>query len=102
MIADANDEKVRDAAKSNETMRRMQNEMSDMVQDKEVRNMLMQEKYDRMDWYSFGDEKKEEGWDDANMKNIKNLMDSFKLTAKQAMDAMKIDVKDQVKYARQL
>ena len=51
--------------------------MSDMVQDKEVRNMLMQEKYDRMDWYSYGDEKKEEGWDDANMKNIKNLMDSW-------------------------
>lgn len=102
MIADANDEKVRDAAKNDETMRRMQKEMSDMVQDKEVRNMLMQEKYDRMDWYSYGDEKKEEGWDDANMKNIKNLMDTFKLTAKQAMDALKIDVKDQVKYARQL
>ena len=50
----------------------------------------------------YGDEKKEEGWDDANMKNIKNLMDSFKLTAKQAMDALKIDVKDQVKYTRQL
>ena len=33
-----------------------------MVQDKEVRNMLMQEKYDRMDWYSYGDEKKAEGW----------------------------------------
>ena len=110
MIADANDEKVRDAAKDDETMRRMQKEMSDMVQDKEVRNMLMQEKYDRMDWYSYGDEKKTEGWaegraegcDDTNVKNIRNLMDSFKLTAKQAMDALKIDVKDQTKYARQL
>ncbi len=76
--------------------------------------MLMQEKYDRMDWYSYGDEKKAEGWaegraegraegcDDTNVKNIRNLMDSFKLTAKQAMDALKIDVKDQIKYARQL
>jgi len=65
MIADANDEKVRDAAKSDETMRRMQKEMSDMVQDKEVRNMIMQEKYDRMDWVTYGSDQKEEGREEA-------------------------------------
>ncbi len=61
MIADANDEKVKEAAKNDETMRRMQKEMSDMVQDKEVRNMIMQEKFDRMDWITYGSDQREEG-----------------------------------------
>ena len=62
MIADANDEDVKKAAKIDETLTRIQKEMSDMVQSKEVRNMLLQEKYDRMDWASYGYDMKEEGW----------------------------------------
>ena len=61
MIADANDEKVRTAAKADETLTSIQKEMSDMAQNREVRNMLLQEKFDRMDWISYGNEKKEEG-----------------------------------------
>ena len=61
MIADANDEKVKTAAKADETLTSIQKEMSDMAQNREVRNMLLQEKFDRMDWISYGNEKKEEG-----------------------------------------
>ena len=32
-----------------------------MAQNKEVRNMLLQEKFDRMDWISYGMDKQEEG-----------------------------------------
>ena len=61
MIADANDEKVKTAAKADETLTSIQKEMSDMAQNREVRNMLLQEKFDRMDWISYGNEKKEKG-----------------------------------------
>ncbi len=32
-----------------------------MAQDKEVQNMLIQEKYDRMDWVTYGNEQMREG-----------------------------------------
>ena len=61
MIANVNDEKVRDAAKNDKTLWKIQKEMSDMAQDKEVRNMLMQERFDRMDWFSMKEDAREEG-----------------------------------------
>ncbi len=61
MIADANDERVRIAVKNDETLSKIQKEMVDMTQNKEVCNMLLQEKFDRMDWLSYGNEKEEKG-----------------------------------------
>ena len=43
-----------------------------------------------------------EGTDAAFVASIKNLMDSLKLNAEQAMDALKIPAKDQKRYAKML
>ena len=130
MIADVNDEKVRSAAKDDETLRKIQKEMSDMAQDKEVRNMILQEKYDRMDWISYGTDQREEGRAEGRkegrvegraegrkegraegftqgvaqtvLENIKSMMKTLKLTSKQAMDALQIPSEEQQKYAAQL
>ena len=47
-------------------------------------------------------EGKKEGRDDTLMDAIRNLMDTLKLTSKQAMDALKIPAKDRKRYAKML
>lgn len=61
MIADVNDEKVAAEAERNEELKSMRDEALNMVQNKEVQNMLIQEKYDRMDWLTYGNEQRREG-----------------------------------------
>ena len=45
---------------------------------------------------------RQEGADNKTVECIKNIMETLKLTAKQAMDALKIPVSDQPKYASKL
>ena len=61
MIADANDAKVSDAIATDEELKQIRTEVFNMAQDKEVQNMLLQEKFERMDWVSYGNEKEREG-----------------------------------------
>ena len=61
MIADVNDEKVKLASEEDETLVSIRKEAFYMAQDKEVQNMLIQERYDRMDWLTYGKEKRDEG-----------------------------------------
>ena len=43
-----------------------------------------------------------QGIEQANIANIKSLMNSLKITAQQAMEALKISPDDQIKYAAKL
>ena len=61
MIADVNDGQVTEAAKGDDTLEAIRKETHNMAQDKEVQNMLIQERYDRMDWLTYGKEKRDEG-----------------------------------------
>ena len=61
MIADVNDEKVSAEAEQNEELQKMRTEAFEMAQEKEVQNMLIQERYDRMDWVTYGNEQRKEG-----------------------------------------
>lgn len=61
MIADVNDEKVKLASEEDETLVSIRKEAFYMAQDKEVQNMLIQERYDRMDWLTYGKEQRDEG-----------------------------------------
>lgn len=61
MIADVNDGKVSAEAERDDELKRIRTEALDMAQDKEVQNMLIQEKYDRMDWLTYGKEREERG-----------------------------------------
>ena len=62
MIADVNDEKVTEAAEHDKTLMEIRKEASAMSQEKEVQRMLIQEKYDRMDWVTFGNEREHQGY----------------------------------------
>lgn len=61
MIADVNDELVSAEAEQDDELKRMKIEALNMAQDKEVQNMLIQERYDRMDWLTYGNEQRREG-----------------------------------------
>ena len=61
MITDVNDAIVSTAAEKNTKLLDIRAEALAMAQDKEVQNMLIQEKYDRMDWVTYGNEQKREG-----------------------------------------
>ena len=61
MIADVNDRQVGKAIECDNILKEMRKELYNMAQDKEVQNMLLQEKYERMDWVSYGNEKMREG-----------------------------------------
>ena len=50
MIADVNDEKVSTKAEQDEELQKMRAEARNMMQDKEVQNMLIQERLNHMDW----------------------------------------------------
>ena len=60
-IADVNDRKVVAAAEGDAALRSIRTEVINMSMDKEVQNMLLQERYERMDWLSYGNEQKKEG-----------------------------------------
>lgn len=61
MIADVNDGKVSEAAERDGELAKMRIEARNMAQDKEVQNMLIQEKYDRMDWLTYGNDREARG-----------------------------------------
>ena len=48
-------------AKEDKELGQIRIEAGKMAQEKEVQNMLIQEKYDQMDWQSYGDAREEEG-----------------------------------------
>lgn len=56
MIADVNDEDVKNAAEKDEELHLVRKEIQNMAQDKEVQNMLIQEDFERMDWLTYGSE----------------------------------------------
>ena len=58
-IADVNDEKVRN--ENDEILKNIRSEMYIMTQEKEVQHMLLQEKYEKMDWASYGAQERREG-----------------------------------------
>ena len=61
MIADVNDKSVTEAAEADQELQNIRAEIHGMAQDKEVQNMIIQERYDRMDWLTYGDEQRQEG-----------------------------------------
>ena len=61
MFADVNDDMVKVAAEKDEILMKIRQEALDMAQDKEVQSMLIQEKYDRMDWLTYGNEQRKQG-----------------------------------------
>ena len=61
MIADINDGQVADAAEDDETLASIRKEALRLAQDKEVQSMLTQERYDRMAWVSYGNEREKKG-----------------------------------------
>jgi len=58
-IADVNDEKV--SSENDEILEKIRNEMYTMTQEKGVQHMLLQEKYNKMDWASYGAQREREG-----------------------------------------
>ena len=76
----------------------MRIEAYNMAQNKEVQEMLLQEKYDRMDWVSYGNEREKKGIDETRVESIKSVMEGLKYTAQQAMDLLKIPAAEQPKY----
>ena len=60
-IADINDSTVASMAESDEELQAIRKETYEMGQDKEVLNMLIQERYDRMDWLTYGNQRASEG-----------------------------------------
>ena len=58
MIADINDERVTQKAKDERILQDIRMEAQQMAQDREVQNMIIQERYDRMDWLTYGAEQK--------------------------------------------
>ena len=60
-IADINDKKVAEEAEKDEELAVIRKEAYDMIQDKEVQNMVIQERYDRMDWVTYGNEQMKKG-----------------------------------------
>ncbi len=61
MIAAPNDAQVSAAASLDADLLQIRREARNMVQNKEVQNMLIQERYERMDWLSYGEQNKAEG-----------------------------------------
>ena len=61
MFADINDETVVKAAQEDSNLRKIREEAFNMAQDKEVQNMLIQEKYDRMDILTYGNDMRKTG-----------------------------------------
>ena len=61
MIADVNDKSVIKAAEADQELQNIRAEIHGMAQDKEVQNMIIQERYDRMDWLTYGNEQRREG-----------------------------------------
>lgn len=49
------------AAEEDQDLQNIRTEALIMAQDKEVRNMIIQERYNRMDWTTYGNQKKREG-----------------------------------------
>ena len=60
-IADINNKDVANAARNDKELRAIMTEAHNMAQDKEVQKMLIQERYERMDWLSYGHGEREEG-----------------------------------------
>ena len=61
MIADVNDETVSEAAKKDDMLRKIREEAFNMAQDKEVQSMLIEERYDRMNILSYGNDRERKG-----------------------------------------
>ena len=61
-----------------ETLTRIRTEIRSMAQDKEVKNMLTQEMFERMDWASYGEEREEEGMEKGMEKGENKLADLLK------------------------
>ena len=61
MIADVNDGKVSEAVEKDDELKKIRAEALNMAQDKEVQNMMIKEKYDRMDILTYGNDQRREG-----------------------------------------
>ncbi len=86
----------------NERLLDIRTEALMMGQDKEVLNMLIQEKYDRMDWVTYGNERESKGIDKTRLESIKTVMKKLAYTSQQAVDFLDIPKKDQSRYAVEL
>ena len=60
-IADVNDKMVAEESEKDEELAVIRKEAHDMIQEKEVQNMVIQERYDRMDWVTYGNEQMKKG-----------------------------------------
>lgn len=61
MFADVNDEKVSEAAQKDDVLRKIREEAFNMAQDKEVQSMLIEERYDRMNILTYGNDRERKG-----------------------------------------
>ena len=66
MIADVNDERVTAEAAQDEELQKMRTEAQNMAQDKEVQNMLIQERLEHMDWLTHENNARREGEENEN------------------------------------
>ena len=64
--------------------------------------MVILDRYERMDWVTYGNEQKRKGAEDNLVENIKNLMETMSLTAQQAMDALKVPEESREKYLEKI
>ena len=99
MIADVNDEKVTIEAERDEELRRIRTEALNMAQDREVQDMLIQERYDRMDWLTYGNEREARGEVKGEIKGaIKLYRDEMNLTSKEIIKKImaRFDLKQEV------
>jgi hypothetical protein len=68
----------------------------------EVKSMFLTEYDEEKTLRLEREEGRQEGVDQNRVENIRSIMDTLKLTAQQAMDALKIPAADQAKYMARL
>ena len=90
MIADINDLSVAEAVKTDEELLKIRAEVHSMAQDKEVQNMIIQERYDRMDVLTYGSEREAAG----GVRMLVNLVKNGTITVEQAAMNAGMSVED--------
>ena len=94
MIADINDLSVAEAVKTDEELLKIRAEVHSMAQDKEVQNMIIQERYDRMDVLTYGSEREAAGEERGKINTLLRLLKNGRITVEEAAEDCNMSVKD--------
>lgn len=90
MIADVNDENVSKAAEQDPDLQSIRSEAMAMAQDREVQNMIIQDRYNRMDWVTYGNQREEAG----GIRMLVNLVKNGTITVEQAAKNANMSVEE--------